>query len=258
MSLSSKHLLLLFTILLVVIILIGFFWQGMVNRKQSEYHEFRYWIALSTQSVLENVTLLLPVPFVHNNSLLGEALVKGEGYGVPPDWRLFLEDVNGSPMLKIFIPKIVPEYHSYPIPIEPRSTPNQTPAPMATTYSNGTPILIPLEFGISKRVQRPIDTQNPFNREPLLSYPELLQSIPCHGPPRPGRCYEYASLTFVQYSPSEVGNLTISISAGGMNQWWDWGWSGNSYDEAIEVTFGNNQQGWIQGKGYLSTGGGRY
>jgi len=257
MSLSSKHLLVLFTIL-VVIILTGFFWQGMVNRKESEYHELHYQVAISTQSVLENVTLLLPVSFVQNNSLLGEALIMGEGYGIPPDWRLSLEQVNGSPLLKIFAAQMVPNYHGFPIPIEPGSTPNQTPPPTVTAYSKETPVLIPLEFGISQRVQRPIDTQNPFDREPLLSDPESLTSIPCPGPSLQGRCYQYTALIYAQYSSGEVGNLTISISSGGMNQWWEWGWSGNSYEEAIEVTLEHNQQGWIPGDGYLSTGNGRY
>ena len=258
MTLSSKRTLLIFAILLIVIVLAWFFWQGMVIRKESEYHELRYRVVISTESVLENITLLLPVPLIHNDSLLGEALVKGEGYGIPPDWRLSLEQVNDTPMLKIFAAKIVPEYHGFPIPIEPGSTPMQTPPPTATAYSKDTPVLIPLEFGIAQRVQRSIDTQNPFNREPLLTYPELVKSIPCRGPSLPGRCYQYMAPIYVQYSSSEAGNLTMTISSGGMNQWWEGGWSGNSYEEAIEVTLENNQQGWIQGEGFLSTGSGRY
>jgi len=258
MTLPSKHPLLIFAIFLIVIFLTWFFWQTTVIRNESEYHELQYRVIISTQSVLENITLLLPVPFTHNNTLLGEALVKGEGYGISPDWRLSLEQVNDTPMLKISAVKIVPEYHGYPIPIEPGSTPIRTPPPTATAYSNETPILIPFEFGISQRVQRSIDTQNPFNREPLLSYPELLKSIPCRGPSLSGRCYQFMAPIYVQYSSSEAGNLTLSISGGGINQWWEGGWSGNSYEETIEVTSENNQQGWIQGKGFLSTGSGRY
>ena len=258
MTLSSRHSLLVVTILLIVIVLTIFFWQDMVIRKESDYHELRYQVDISAQSALENITLLLPVPFIHNNSLPGEALVKGEGYGVPPDWRLSLAYVNDTPLLKIFAATIVPEYHGYPIPIEPGSTPIRTPPPTATAYSNETPVLIPLEFGISQRVPRSIDTQNPFDREPLLSYPELLQPIPCKDPSLPERCYYYIAPIYAQYSSSEAGILTISISNGGMNQWWLGGWSGNSDEETIEVTLENNQQGWIQGKGFLSTGSGRY
>jgi len=258
MTLSLKRTLLIFTILLMVIILALFFWQGMVIRKESEYHELHYQVIISTQTVLENSTLLLPVPFLQNNSSPGEALVKGEGYGIPPDWRLSLEQVNDTPMLKIFAGKIVPEYHGYPIPIEPGSTPIRTPPPAETAYSNVTPVLIPLEFGISQRVPRSIDTQNPFNQEPLLTYPELVNPIPCQGPSLHERCYRYTAPIYVHYSSREAGNLTITISSGGMNQWWEGGWSGNSYGEAIEVTVEDNQQGWIQGEGSLSTGSGRY
>jgi hypothetical protein len=258
MTLSSKHVLLIFAILLVAIIITGFFSLGMVMRQESEYHEFQYRVAISTQSALENVTLVLPVPFTDNTSLLGEALVNGEGYGIPQDWRLSLEHLNGTPMLKILAAKIVPEYHGYPVPIEPGSTPILTPPPASTAFSNETPVLIPLEFGISQRVQRSIDTQNPFNREPLLSHPGLLKSAPCQGPSMSGQCYQYMAPIYVQYSSREAGNLTISISSGGTNQWWEGGWSGNSYNEAVEVTLEKNQQGWIQGTGLLSTGSGRY
>ena len=258
MTLSLKRTILIIAILLIVIVLAWFFWQDMVIRKESEYHELRYQVLISTESMLENITMLLPVPFIHNDSLPGEALVQGEGYGIPPDWRLSLEQVNDTPMLEIFAGKIVPEYHGFPIPIEPGSTPIQTPPPAATTYSNETPVLIPLEFGISQRVQRSIDTQNPFNREPLLTYPELLKSIPCQGPSLPGRCYQYMAPIYVKYSSRQAGNLTIIISSGGTNQWWQGGWSGNSYEEYILVTVENSQQGWIQGEGFLSTGTGRY
>jgi hypothetical protein len=258
MAFTSKHLLLITGIILVVIFLVWFFWQVSVIRQESDYHELQYQVFISTESALENVTLLLPVPFVHNTSLLGEALARGEGYGIPPNWRVSLERVNDTPLMGISAETIVPEYHGYPVPIEPGSTPIQTPPPVATAYSNETPVLIPLGFGISQRVQRSIDTQNPSNREPLLSYPELLKSIPCQGPSPARRCYKYMAPIYVQYSSSETGNLTISISSGGINQWWAGGWSGNSYGDTIEVTLVNNQQGWIQAEGLLSTGLGRY
>jgi hypothetical protein len=254
----SKHPLLTAAVILAVIFFAWFFWQVSVIRQESEYHEFQYRVFISTGSTLENVTLLLPVPFVHNTSLLGGALVKGEGYGVPPPWGLSLERVNDTPMLKIAAEKIVPEYHGYPLPLEPGSTPVQTPPPAATAYSPETPVLIPLEFGISQRVPRSIDTQNPFNREPLLSSPELVRSIPCQDQPFPGRCYQFRAPIYVQYSSSGVGTITISISGGGINQWWAGGWSGNSYGDAISVTLENNRQGWIQAEGLLSTGNGRY
>jgi hypothetical protein len=258
MVLPSKHLLLIGAVILVVILLAWFFWQVSVIRQESEYHEFHYRVSISTGSGLENVTLLLPVPSVHNTSFLGEALVKGEGYGIPAEWRVSLEHVNNAPMLKIVAANMVPAYHGYPLPLEPGSTPIETPPPAATAYSPETPVLIPLEFGISQRVQRSIDTENPINRESLLSYPESLKPIPCQARPLPGRCYQYAAPIYVQYSSSGSGNNTISISGGGMNQWWAGGWSGNSYEDEVSVTLDSKRQGWIQAEGLLSTGMGRY
>jgi hypothetical protein len=258
MTFPSKHPLLTVAVILAAVFLAWIFWQAMAIRQESEYHEFQYQVFISTGSALENVTLLLPAPFVNNSSPLGEALARGEGYGIPSSWILSLEQVNGTPMLRIFAEKIVPEYHGYPIPLEQGSVPVKTPPPSATAFSNETPVLIPLEFGISQRVQRSIDTQNPFNREPLLSSPESVRSIPCKGQPLPGRCYQHIAPIYVQYSSRETGNLTLSISSGGTNQWWAGGWSGNSYTDTIGVTLENNRQGWIQAEGLLSTGNGRY
>jgi hypothetical protein len=258
MKILSKHPFLITAIILVVIFLAWFFWQVTAIGQESEYHEFQYRVTISTQSVLENVTLLLPVPFVHNTSLLGDALVRGEGYGIPPLWRLSLERVNDTPMLKIAAEKIAPEYHGYPIPLEPGSSPVQTPPPVATAYSPETPVLIPLEFGISERVPQSIDTQNPLNREPLFTNPELVRSVPCQGQPFSGRCYQYTAPIYVEYVSGGMGTITIFICGGGINQWWMGGWSGNSYGDTLDVTLENNRQGWIQVEGFLSTGNGRY
>ena len=114
-------------------------------------------------------------------------MVRGEGYSVPPDWMLSLGQVNGTPMLRIFAPAIVPGYHGYPIPIEPGSTPAETPPPATTAYSDVTPVLRPVDFGISLKVQDPIDTRYPFDREPLLANPESVTPVPCRGPRTEGR-----------------------------------------------------------------------
>ncbi|HMA05415.1 MAG TPA: hypothetical protein VKO45_05755 [Methanomicrobiales archaeon] len=256
MTFLSRHPLLVTALILAAILIALVFLFGWTLRTGSESHEFQYRVSISTESTLENVTLLLPVPFVYHTSSLGEALVKGEGYGIPPDWRLSLEWVNDTPMMRIFAGKIEPEYHGYPIPLEQGSTPIATPPPAATAYSNETPVLIPLDFGITQTVQRSIDTQNPINREPMLSNPELLKPIPCQN--QPGRCYQYLVPVYVRYSSVEAGNLTISISDGGMNQWWVLGWSGNSYGDTVEVIPKDTRQGWIQAEGILSTGLGRY
>ena len=255
---SSNRLLLVSAAVLVAIFLAWFFWQVTALRQESEYHEFQYRVSLSTRSVLGNVTLLLPVPFVHNTSPQGEALAKGEGYGIPPSWRLSLERVNETPMLKVVAGEIAPEYHGYPVPLEPGSSPVQTPPPTATAYSPGTPVLIPLEFDIVQRVPQSIDTQNPIGREPLLANPESVRPVPCQDQPFSGRCYRYTVPVYVEYSSRDAGNITIFISGGGMNQWWAGGWSGNSYGDTLDITLENNRQGWVQADGFLSTGNGRY
>jgi hypothetical protein len=258
MSFLSRHPLLVTGFLLAVILLSWFCWQLAAIRQESEFHEYQYRVFLSTESSLENVTLILPVPFLGNTSSLGEALVKGDGYGIPPSWRLSLERVNDTPMLGIRADEIVPEYHGYPLPLEWGETPTVTPHPAATAYSEETPVLIPLDFGNSRRVEGSIETRSPLNREPLLVRPELVQPVPCRDPPMGGSCYRFRVPLYVQYAPRNAGRITLSVSGGGINEWWVGGWSGNSYGDTVELTLENNQQGWIEAEGLLSTGMGRY
>lgn len=258
MPLTSRHLIFLIPLLLVLLILTAFFWQGAVFRSESEYHELQYEVSIVTPSVLENVTIILPVPFVQNYSLIGEALIQEKEMYVPADWNLSLESINGSPMLRIFAPKIVPSYHPYPIPIEPGSSQNLTIPPTATEYSNATPVLMPLGISIAQRVQQSIDTRHPLQKEPLLLNPDSYQSISCDAPSESGQCYWFIVPIYIQYASSDRSPLTITLVNRGTNQWWEWGWSGNSYDELIEVTVEQSQQGWILGRGCLSTGNGRY
>jgi hypothetical protein len=258
MAISGKHPLLKLIVVLVVISFAVLLWLGYALRNESESHGYHYQVSLSAESRLENVTLVLPVPFIDNSSPLGEALVRGEGYGIPPDWRLSLEYVNHTPMLKIDADTIIPEYHGYPLPLQVGQTPVETPPSVATAYSEETPILMPLQFGISQEAGRSIDTRDPIGREPPLSSPEMLIPAPCPDLPHTGDCYQYPVLVFVQYSSRGAGNITIAISGGGTNQWWVGGWTGNSYRDSILVTLENGEQGWVQAEGVLSTGEGRY
>jgi hypothetical protein len=247
----------LVVVILFALLLAVFFWQATTIRKQSEYHRYHYDVSISAPALLANCTLLLPVPSIRNNSPPGDALVRGEGYNVPPGWMLSLEPVNGTPMLRISAPAIVAEYHGYPIPIEPGSTQSLTPAPAATAWSEETPVLIPIGFGVSLTVPEPIDTRDPFGREPLLAPPESYIAAGCRGPSDKGQCYRFSVPVSVSCSSGE-GNLTLSISAGGTNQWWMGGWSGNSCDETVIATVDDPRQGWVAGEGFLTTGTGRY
>jgi hypothetical protein len=258
MNFVSRHPLLTAAIFLVAVFLAFIFWQAMTIRNESESHEYHYSVSVSTPSVLENCTLLLPVPFIRNTSPLGEAMVRGDVYNVPPDWRLSLEQVNDTPMLKISAPAIIPEYHGYPIPLEWGSTPPVAPPPVATTWADETPVLIPWVFSVSLKVQDSVDTRDPVGREPLLSDPSFYTPAPCRGPSSSGYCYRSVVPVYVICSSGAGGNLTLSISGGGTNQWWLGGWSGKSYGETMEVPVEDTMQGWIQGEGFLSTGMGRY
>jgi hypothetical protein len=257
MAISGKHPLLKFILVLVVISLASLLWLGYAIRNESESHGYHYQVSLSTESRLENVSLIFPVPFIDNSSPVGEALVRGEGYGIPTGWRLSLEYMNNTPMLRIDADTIVPGYYGYPIPLEEGQTLVGTPPRVSAAWSPETPVLMPLEFGLSQRTGQSIETRSPFNREPLFAYPDLVRPVTCPYPST-GQCYRYVVPLFAEYSSIGGGNITITISAGGSNQWWVGGWTGNSYDDSITVTLEDGWQGWMAAEGLLTVREGRY
>ena len=109
-------------ILLAVILFAWVAWEFNQVTSQSERHNYYYTIDLSCNTTIENVTLLLPVPGLNTAPLFIPSLLNGTAYGVSPDWNLSVVSGNGTPMLSIRAARMVPEYHGYPIAIEPGTT----------------------------------------------------------------------------------------------------------------------------------------
>jgi len=268
MNSRSKYLLLIIAILLIAILAVTVSWSGMAMRESSTQHRYGYTITIYTRSTIHNVTMILPVPSVNGTSEIGEALVRGEGYGVPSGWNLSLVEYREIPMLMIETPVLVPEYHAYPIPIEPGQAPNRTPPPTATAYSEDTPILIPLECGLGLEVNRTIDTRNPAAHEPLL-YPKTMVKTyngesqadragsSNSDSPGPGEEQdpEFLVPLYITCNSNQPVDIEISVAITGINEWWELGWRGNSYSERIIASIQGNETGWIYAKGRFDSGG---
>ena len=114
-----RTLVILVLVLLAVICFAWVTWQFDQSSRQSERHTYYYTIDLSYNTTIENVTLVLPVPELNSTPFFVASLLNGTAYGVSPDWNLSIVSENGTPMLAIRAERMAPEYHRYPIAIEP-------------------------------------------------------------------------------------------------------------------------------------------
>lgn len=264
--------------ILVLVALIGALFFGSVylftERMYAESFssEYRYSVTLETTRSLHNTTLMLPLPSLNGQSMVGDAILAKEASGIPDDWSCSLVEVEGGVMLEISADTIVPTYRNRitPIPISPGQEPPPTPEIIySTEYSEETPELVPIRFGISIRDIPKINTQYPIGNEPLLSPKRHLTRAeehfyPTPTPPPPSgfedfsSFYRFESPVYAEYATDPDTSVSIRIEHEGTNMWWVLGWSGNSYREEYEITLTGSDPGWQYGNGTLRAGSGRY
>lgn len=223
---------------------------------------YRYDVSLTTDAVLRNVTLIIPLPVHNDTSAIGEILSESGGYGVPDDWNLSVTMVDGTPMLVVAAAEILPRYAPRPIAV----TAGEEPAGAVTVtyssaYSDATPVLLPYSFGSAVEAgityytadldAGPIDTKHPLDTEPVLAPKGNLT------PAADGRNYTYHCPLYLSCDAPAGANLTLSIRFSGSNEWWLLGWSSNTYTDQI-LTEIQAKDGWRSVGGTLSTGEGRY
>lgn len=262
------------------------------NRERTGHHVVEYSVRISSDTSLDNLTLLLPLASVSGSSRPGEDLVSGSGYGVPPGWNMTLEWYNGSPMLKLTDVQFVPERVPYPVPIDEDDGGNETrlqesvtvqpiaraatvivqdtlqgstfrvriePESGGATAVRESPVLRPVEFGVREMIVAMIDTRDPFGAEPLLEPKEDLHETGCSNPgTKTTRCFAYTSPVYISYRSDGPADLVISVSVHGSNEWWELGWSSNSYTDRVIASPFEGQEGWVTAEGVLITGNGRY
>lgn len=260
-SQSSKKMLkyVLITLIIAVIAFLcyTFFMYDKIAR-ESEQHNFHYTIGISYTSTIDNVTILLPVPMLNGTTLLAESFLNREVHGIPPDWNLSVEMVNATPMLAIRADEMVPEYHGYPIAIEPGQSPLPTTLVPGKEYSVDTPILWPVSLGTMRAADRIIDTRNPVGKEPLFAPGgEFIRKAESTQPYSNGREYGYTVPVYVMYSADAPSDISISTSIQGSNAIWRGGWTSNIYTDTVTVLV-SESPGWVNANGILRTEEGVY
>ncbi len=249
----------LFALSLLAVIFFAYVaWQFDQSSRQSERHDYFYTIDLSYTTTIDNVTLFLPVPGLNNTPFFITSLLNKTAYGVSPDWDLSVVRENGTPMLAIRAARMVPEYHGYPVAIEPGATVLPTTLVPGNEYSSDTPVLVPVTVAVMETSKSEIDTRTPVGHEPLF-FPGGMFTPGSEVPPM---CdcptYDHTVPVYVIYTSTQPVLISLRVSVQGSNSIWRGGWLSNTYSDTVALEIANGTQGWIEGDGKLFTAEGVY
>lgn len=197
---------------------------------------YGYSVSLSTNTTLEDVTLMLPIPATEGNGAVVKAVTEGRTE-TPTGWDVTVVDTEYGPMLRIRADVITAERQ-----------------PDGRTYST---------YGLSLSVPSPaeIDTKDPFGAEPLLRPRIDQQERPCPnqaGPEPDKTCYNYESRAFVEYTAPAGAEVDLYIVSGGTNDLTGAGRQFNRYYDRVTIYMDGPQSGWTQAEGFSSTHVGTY
>jgi hypothetical protein len=251
----------LILVLLAVILFAGLSWvawQFNQSTRQSERHTYFYTIDLSYTTTIENVTLFLPVPELNETPMFITPLLNGTGYGVSPGWNLSVVYGNGTPMLAIRAARMVPEYHGYPIAIEPGTSVLPTTLVPGHEYSGETPVLMPVSVAVMETSASNIDTRHPVGHEPLFFPNGTFTPGSCVTPACNGPVYDHKVPVYVSYTSVRPVVISLRVSVDGSNEIWRGGWQSNTYSDTVFVEIADGEQGWIEREGKLFTAEGVY
>jgi hypothetical protein len=253
-----RTLVILAIILLAVILFAWFAWQFDQATRQSESHNYYYTIDFSYTATIENVTLFLPVPELNETPVFITSLLNKTAYGVSPDWNLTVVTGNGTPMLAIRAARMVPEYHGYPIAIEPGTSVLSATRVPGHEYSGDTPVLMPVSVAVMETSAAEIDTRHPVGHEPLFFPGGTFTPGSCVTPACNGPVYDHRVPVYISYTSERPVVISLRVSVQGSNAIWRGGWQSNSYSDTVVLEIANGTQGWIEGEGKLLTAEGVY
>jgi len=255
---SPWKLVILAVLLLAVVSFAWTAWQFHEISLRSEQHHYSYSIDLSYTTAIDNVTLFLPVPELNKSPRFMLPLLNKTAYGVPPDWDLSLVSENGTPMLAIRASRMVPEYHGYPVAIEPGTSMLPTTRVPGHEYAGDTPVLMPVTIAVMETGLSAIDTRDPIGHEPLFFPGGNFTPGSCDTPVCDGTLYDHPVPVYIRYTAERPVVLSLRVSVQGSNAIWRGGWHGNTYSDSVFVEIGDGTKGWINGDGKLRAAEGVY
>lgn len=206
---------------------------------------YAYDLTIQTETPIENVTFLLPIPTCGDRPAIGPEPITDEFYSsrLPENVTSTLVLVEGRPYLRLTTPfmdageEISIDYQNY-----------------TSLGQNFSPEVVP----------QLVNTLHPFDNESLFSSGQDLTRADCspgevktHGT-NPGYSCTYA----IPISAYYENGTQVEISSGieGANDWREFfdAWISNHYSDRYHLTITGEPQGWISADGRVVAGSGIY
>jgi hypothetical protein len=258
LPIRGRTLFILVLVVLAVLLFTWTAWQFDQSTRQSERHNYYYTIDLSYNTTINNVTLFLPVPELNTTPMFITSLLDRTAYGISPDWNLSVITGNGIPVLAIRAARMVPEYHGYPVAIEPGVSVLPTTLVPGHEYSGDTPVLMPITVAVMETSVPAIDTRNPVGHEPLFFPVGNFTPGSCDTPACDGPVYDHRVPVYISYTSERPVMISLRVAVSGSNSIWRGGWQSNTYSDTVFFEIADGTQGWIEGEGRLITAEGVY
>jgi len=196
---------------------------------------YSYSCTISTDAVLRNVTLFIPIPADNRgNSPVVERYSVRDIQGLPSDWKTTLIGSNKGTVVQIQAPVIAPAGNA------------------TSSRVSG------YELILEAKVARLIDTRTPLVSDAVFRPMPDLKKVDCPDPSSGGSCYNYQSAIYADYSTSPNARVSIDSEIVGRNDWKIFKPAFNEYRASISMlNFGENH-GWVVAKGFMRVGIGAY
>ena len=201
---------------------------------------YLYTCTISTDGVLSNVTLFLPVPAAPNgNSPVVVEISSQDVSGVPADWNLTLFGTGKATLLKVSARTIG----------QPAINGNAQPTTITLMVNASSPSLIDTALPVENAaVFRPVQSIHPVA---CPAGDTTSASTPS--------CFQYMTSTYADYSAVPATTVTISASVTGTNTWRIFSPASNEYQNTISMlALHGGNHGWVTTLGWIESGVGLY
>jgi hypothetical protein len=200
---------------------------------------YEYNCTITTNTVLSNVTLFLPVPAdMTGNSPVVSQISRQQVTGVPEDWTITLFDTGKATLLKISAPRI------------------------GQNAINGSTQATSITFEVNASSHTLIDTRSPVENAAVFRPVQDINTVACPASDASTgstpECSEYLTSIYADYTSAPSASVSISASLDATNSWTIFAPESNSYKNRIDVLMQGDNHGWVTTRGWLEYGIGVY
>jgi hypothetical protein len=270
--LTSKRLLVLAVVLLAFTVPLAFF--GFLlfppDFAYSHHSSYTYTASVSTNSTVENATILLAFPAgadIGPDPTANLWTYDDDGEQVT-DWETAVVDTPRGPMLRLHTDRLVGEdryvlwtYAPNGSVVDRREVgPDEIPEDMTDRELVPAPTTYSVAWQVT--VDHDIETRYPVGNASFLAPVDEVRSVDCREPWRDTEtCTAFTSVASATYESD--GPVTVTLGEVRFEAWNEWGfWLSNSFN-AFEATrtpavYTDGRQGWTVVDGQVRAGVGRY